>query len=259
MIEVQNQNSKLVQGVLGTDDGAVVVAINGNAVRGRQVGVDIAINWPAPDPFVSRIVRIAKPTNPVSRYLLVLSSTSQECSVTARVGSALTMSDGSSLIAMQPPRWQLAPDGNGGVLPFSMGIGSPNGIAQGDWPWPGRGDYYDTGGARDATVPWTASCSVAHGGVILPSPAHYNGHIYVNNGQAGTTGGTEPNWPLTSGASVTDGSVTWTESGIDYVGQVCCAFPMEDIFVAGDLVLALDTSATYNVPFKSWIRLVEVI
>lgn len=63
----------------------------------------------------------------------------------------------------------------------------------------------DCGGAR-----WTASTAYAIGSTA--SAVAPNGHFYVAT-LGGTSGSSEPAWPTTAGASVVDGSVTWTENG----------------------------------------------
>ena len=55
--------------------------------------------------------------------------------------------------------------------------------------------------------------SVAVGELRYPSVA--NSHVYRCT-TAGTTSGGEPSWPTGAGATVTDGSVVWTESGTDH-------------------------------------------
>ena len=60
------------------------------------------------------------------------------------------------------------------------------------------------------TPKWVASASHVLGDVIQPTAD--NGHVYKCS-VAGTSAGTEPTWPRTSGGTVTDGTVHWTESG----------------------------------------------
>src|SRR5579859_1397919 len=55
---------------------------------------------------------------------------------------------------------------------------------------------------------------VAIGTFIKPTVR--NGHVYKAT-VAGTAGGSEPIWPTTNDATVTDGGVVWTESGVDIV------------------------------------------
>lgn len=45
------------------------------------------------------------------------------------------------------------------------------------------------------------------------TPVASNGHAYIVT-VAGTSGGAEPTWPTTTGATVVDGSVTWQEAGL---------------------------------------------
>ena len=42
-------------------------------------------------------------------------------------------------------------------------------------------------------------------------PVNFNGHCYSSSG--GTSGTTEPNWPMNSAGTVTDNTITWAESG----------------------------------------------
>jgi hypothetical protein len=46
-------------------------------------------------------------------------------------------------------------------------------------------------------------------------PAVHNGRMYKCT-TAGTTGGTEPTWPVVDGGTVVDGTVTWTEMRADF-------------------------------------------
>jgi hypothetical protein len=54
---------------------------------------------------------------------------------------------------------------------------------------------------------WSASAAVSAGAVRRPTTT--NNRIYQAGG-AGTTGGTEPTWPTTIGATVVDNDITWT-------------------------------------------------
>jgi len=57
---------------------------------------------------------------------------------------------------------------------------------------------------------WRSSTLYAGGVMVVPTIR--NGHFYASGG--GTSGSVEPgNWPTASAATVSDGGVTWTESG----------------------------------------------
>lgn len=47
------------------------------------------------------------------------------------------------------------------------------------------------------------------------APVSRNGHIYTIT-TAGTSGANEPLWPTTTGSTVVDGTVTWTEAGTSW-------------------------------------------
>lgn len=61
---------------------------------------------------------------------------------------------------------------------------------------------------------WAASHAYLAGEVVRPTTR--NGHLYQVI-VAGTSGGSEPTWPTTSGGTVTNGGVTFQEFGIDIV------------------------------------------
>lgn len=61
---------------------------------------------------------------------------------------------------------------------------------------------------------WATAEAISAGLPIRPTTG--NGFYYTAT-VGGTTGGTEPVWPLVSGATVVDGSVTWQNTGADTV------------------------------------------
>jgi Tfp pilus assembly protein PilX len=66
----------------------------------------------------------------------------------------------------------------------------------------------------DAThAKWNNNNNYLVGAVVIQKPSS-NGHIYRCI-TAGTSAATQPTWPTGSGATVTDGGVTWRESGSD--------------------------------------------
>ena len=62
---------------------------------------------------------------------------------------------------------------------------------------------------------WHASTAYSLDSVVTPKtiPATPDGGHYYRCTVAGTCGASEPSWPATAGATVTDGGVTWTERG----------------------------------------------
>ncbi len=53
---------------------------------------------------------------------------------------------------------------------------------------------------------WAASTAYSVGDVVIPTTT--NGHMYVCTA-GGTSGASEPTWPTTDGATVTDNTATW--------------------------------------------------
>lgn len=54
---------------------------------------------------------------------------------------------------------------------------------------------------------WSAAAAISAGAKIRPTST--NNRIYQAGG-SGTTGGTQPTWPTTIGATVSDNGITWT-------------------------------------------------
>ncbi len=65
---------------------------------------------------------------------------------------------------------------------------------------------------------WAATTALAAGAVRRPTVS--NGYRYEVT-TAGTTDGSEPSWPTTPGATVSDGSVTWTCRGSEIFDANC--------------------------------------
>src|ERR1700730_8380212 len=68
----------------------------------------------------------------------------------------------------------------------------------------------DPYGQKPLGAPWLASTAYLVGEYVQPTVTGGNGHLYRCL-VAGTTNATEPSWPLTENATVTDGGVTWQE------------------------------------------------
>lgn len=65
----------------------------------------------------------------------------------------------------------------------------------------------------DDDTDWAASTAYLAGDKRAPRVR--NGHVYTVT-TAGTSDATQPAWPTTSGATVTDGTVVWTETGASW-------------------------------------------
>jgi hypothetical protein len=94
---------------------------------------------------------------------------------------------------------------------------------------------------NDAALPvWTASTVMSLNDARRPTVA--NGKVYTVT-TAGTTSGTQPTWPTTVGATITDGSVVWT-CGLSNFPSPHIPQP---VFLDGYLFLAKkDTQDIYN-------------
>jgi hypothetical protein len=99
----------------------------------------------------------------------------------------------------------LAKDSNGDLAPYEPGL---------------------------ATAPdWAATTAKTAGALVKPTVS--NGHYYRCT-TGGTTGSSQPTWPTTPGATVTDGTVVWTEAGL---------LGVDDLAGGGVLIDPIDTSA----------------
>lgn len=59
---------------------------------------------------------------------------------------------------------------------------------------------------------WRPNTEYASGAIIIPTTRIRNGYKYSTN-LGGTSGATQPAWPITVGNTVTDGTVIWTNAG----------------------------------------------
>jgi len=57
---------------------------------------------------------------------------------------------------------------------------------------------------------WQATTAYSVGETIMPTSGNLNGRMYRCS-TSGTSGGTEPIWPTTTGGTVADGTAVWTE------------------------------------------------
>lgn len=78
---------------------------------------------------------------------------------------------------------------------------------------------------------FAATSALVAGAYVRPSIANANGNIYQVT-TAGTTGASEPTWPLTSGSTVVSGTVTFTQVGRDILQRVnSTAYPLNALIV----------------------------
>jgi hypothetical protein len=62
---------------------------------------------------------------------------------------------------------------------------------------------------------WLPSHAYVFGNKVVPTYDNQNGHAYICT-RAGTSDSTEPDFPLSENATITDGTVIWKEYSIDY-------------------------------------------
>lgn len=85
---------------------------------------------------------------------------------------------------------------------------------------------------------WLASTAYHLDFVVTPNAeSKKNGHYYKCSG-AGTSGTSEPTWPTGTGATVTDGGVTWKESG-NIVWQ------KSNVYGSGTIVVPINNTGHY--------------
>lgn len=101
------------------------------------------------------------------------------------------------------------PDGVGGFRQQLDLLFDPSGVITGPEAAKGQVELV-LADIQDSIVggPWQSGKTYTIDNWVIPSKGN-NGFVYLCT-TAGTAGGAEPSWPTTFGATVTDGSVTWT-------------------------------------------------
>lgn len=74
--------------------------------------------------------------------------------------------------------------------------------------------FGDSIGSTDHQAPWTALTSYPLGFVAKPTSSNAGSYIFSVT-TSGTSGGSNPTWPQVQGNTVTDGTVVWTNIGVD--------------------------------------------
>lgn len=96
---------------------------------------------------------------------------------------------------------------------------------------------------------WNPITSIALNEYVRPFTAPNGRRYYAST--AGTTGSSEPTWPTTAGATVSDGTVVWTENGLDgntdFILQDCPNTSNELLSTTVDTNIAVAIDTWYEV------------
>lgn len=119
-------------------------------------------------------------------------------------------------------------------------VGTPPAVSSSGNPWLfAVGDAFQAAGRwglpYPSPFPWQATTSFAHGTIITPTVP--NGLAFENEGGTASSGSTEPVWPLTVGATVTDGGITWTCIGSQDVQPIGQSQGTAEPFTSGYLLI----------------------
>lgn len=102
----------------------------------------------------------------------------------------------------------------GDALAIALGRGTTPVLAAGQ-PLASLGAWTNSWSASANVPTWAPNVTVAIGQPVQPTAP--NGNIYtavtISDVLGSITGSTEPSWPTTTGATVTDGMVVWQQSG----------------------------------------------
>lgn len=90
---------------------------------------------------------------------------------------------------------------------------------------------------------WAASTAYGAGAIRKPTQPNRNGLRYTAS--AGTSGGSEPTWPLVPGLTVADGSVTWTCEGVEDTWYAIQSINSTSIMLENSPTTGANTSPGY--------------
>ncbi len=118
--------------------------------------------------------------------------------------------------------------------------GVPPAVASSGNPWLfATGDAFQKAGRQGLPYPapaiWRPTTSFTGGAEVVPTVP--NGLVYKNLGASNTSGSTEPPWPLTVGATVSDGTITWTCIGSQDVQPIGQSQGTAQPFTSGYLLI----------------------
>jgi hypothetical protein len=94
-------------------------------------------------------------------------------------------------------------------------------VSDGEVTWVDAGaniDMTQSVWVEDASI-WQATHDYSVDDLVRPTGSNANGHYYKATVDTGSSSGTEPTWPMGSGATVVDGGITWTEQGINFAAN----------------------------------------
>lgn len=107
----------------------------------------------------------------------------------------------------------------------------------------------------DAASAWQATTAYAVGDYVIPVTPNTYWYKVFASGDEGTSDSGEPTWPTTAGATVTDGTVTWTCMGVitlvadtDYTARDFSVDIADDarIYTGSDNETGVDVTITYS-------------
>lgn len=193
----------------------------GTMLRERAVCADLLASWSINEAANTvKRLDISRPNAPVSEYMLTIVNPSTQTDITVRLFAAETSLGGDTRLSL------------------IRTIAVPK--------------------ATSSLTAWAASTAYSLNDPRRPLNV-VNGHKYKAT-TAGTSGASQPVWPVASGATVADGTVVWTEDGLDLTGAHAMSVYLHGVFDGSDMVILLsnDTGATLTA-FDAPVRLREVM